>query len=156
MPTIDLIVVAVAQTLTIFLFLVLTLRLIGRRTMAQLTLGGYLIVALLGSAVESGLYAGSSALAAGLASVTTLLVADKALSVIIQRSPRTRELLVGAPIVLVHDGQVVRDHMRQSQLTRQDLAEAIRMHGYAGLDDVRYVVLESDGSITVIPNDDQE
>jgi len=142
--------VSVGQTLVIFVFLILALRVIGRQVMAQLTLIGYLVIALLGSAVESSLYAGSASLAAGLAAAATILVADKALSALTQRSSRLRALLIGSPIVLVHDGQVVPEHLRRSRLSYNDLMSAVRLRGYDRLDKLRYVVLEVDGSVSVI------
>ncbi len=145
--------VSIAQSFVLFVFLVLALRMLGRRTMAQLTLIGYLIIALLGSAVESALYAGSGAFAPGVASVVTIFAADTGLSWLIRKSERVRRFLVNSPMVLVHDGQVVRDELRHSRLTMADLMEAIRVHGLATLDDVKYAVLEVDGSIAVIEQD---
>lgn len=144
---------SVGQSLAIFAFLILTLRLIGRHVMAQLTLIGFLVVALLGSAVESSMYAGSGSLVAGLTAATTILVADKLLSVLSQRSERLRGFLVGSPLVLVHDGQTVPEHLRRSRLTYHDLMTAIRLRGYDKLDDLKYVVLEVDGSVSVIKED---
>ena len=145
--------VSIAQSFVLFIMLVLALRLLGRRTMAQLTLVGYLIIALLGSAVESALYAGSGAFLPGIASVATIFAADSGLSWLIRRSERVRSFLVNSPMVLVHDGQVVRDELRRSHLTMADLMEAIRVHGLATLDDVQYAVLEVDGSIAIIEQD---
>jgi uncharacterized membrane protein YcaP (DUF421 family) len=142
--------VSILQSFALFIFLILALRVFSRRTMAQITLLGYLIIALLGSAVESALYAGSSSTAAGIAAATTIMTANVGLSLVIQKSERARRFFVNSPMVLVHDGQLVRDQLRRSRLTREDVMEVVRTHGHASLDDVQYVVLEVDGSIAVI------
>ncbi|HET9016139.1 MAG TPA: YetF domain-containing protein [Thermomicrobiaceae bacterium] len=144
--------VAAGQTLAVYVFLILLLGRAGRPQMAQLTLTNYVIIALLGSAVESALYAGSNSLAAGLTSATTLLLADRGLRWLISRSRLTRRLLIGSPLVLVHNGQIIASHLRRSGLSREELMAAIRMHGYDGLDDVRFAVFEVDGSIGVVGN----
>jgi uncharacterized membrane protein YcaP (DUF421 family) len=141
----------VAQTLGIYLFLILGLRRLGRRQMAQLTLVEYLVIALLGSAVETGLYRGSGSLEAGLVSVTTLLLANRALALAVARVPHLHRLLVGAPVLLVHDGQVVAAHLRQQHLTMDDLCQALRRRGYDNVGAVRFAVLEADGRISVVP-----
>ena len=144
--------VSIAQSFALFVFLVLALRLFGRRSMAQLTVIGYLIIALLGAAVESALYAGSGAFAPGVAAAATILVADRLMSLLIQHAERARRFFVGSPIVLVHDGQIVREHLRQSRLTRQNLMTAVRIRGYDDLNEVKSAILEVDGTISVIAN----
>ncbi len=142
-----------AQTVVIYLGLIVGLRLIGRHQMAELTLVDYLIIALLGSAVETGLYGGSGSLAAGLVSVTVLLLTNRGLALVINRVPAVRRGLVGTPVVLVHDGQLIPAHLRAEGMTREDLLQGIRRRGYDQLEDVRFAVLEVDGRISVVPRE---
>jgi uncharacterized membrane protein YcaP (DUF421 family) len=143
------------HSLAIYLLLTVALRFMGRALMAQFTLLEYFVIALLGSAVETGLYAGSSSLPAGLASAAVLLAANRGLSAAINRSRRLRRFFVGAPLLLVQDGQFVRSHLRTAGLTENDVRAGIRERGYEGLDDVRYAVLEVNGAIGVIPRASQ-
>jgi uncharacterized membrane protein YcaP (DUF421 family) len=148
----ELLVVA-GQTVAIYLFLVLALRLLGQAQRGELSPDRYLLVALLGSAVETGLYHGSGALASGLLSAVILILTDHGLTVMLGRWPRLRCWLCGGPIVLLHDGQVVREHLRQVRLTEADLREAVRKRGYHRLQDIHLAVLETDGSVGVVPKD---
>jgi uncharacterized membrane protein YcaP (DUF421 family) len=141
----------VVQTLATYLFLVAALATVGRREMAQLSSIDYLIIALLGSAVESGLYAGGGSFWAGLASLVTLLLANRALVSLTARSPRLRRFLVGRPILLVHDGRIVGAELRRSRLTEEELQAAIRLRGYDGVEAVRFAVMEPNGEIGVVP-----
>src|SRR3954454_9158201 len=111
----------VGQTLVIYVFLVVILSRVGRSLMAALTHFDYLIVALLGSAVETGLYRGSDALWAGLASAATLILANWVMSYLMNRWPRLRRLLAGGPVVLVYDGQFHPDHLRRVRLSEHDV-----------------------------------
>ncbi|MGN6697954.1 MAG: DUF421 domain-containing protein [Thermomicrobiales bacterium] len=146
-----LILVVVWHTLVIYLVLIGGLSRMGRSLMAERTLPTYLTIALLGSAVETGLYAGSGSLAAGLASAATLLIANRVLTVLLTRSVALRHLLIGTPIVLVHDGQLVWPHLRQVGMTEQEIMAAIRERGYERLDDVHFAVMEVNGAVGVIP-----
>ncbi len=145
--------VAIVQSFFLYILLILALRLFGRNTMAQLSLIGFLIIALMGSAVESALYAGSSMLPPGVASVMTILLTDTGISRLMRKSQHARRFLINSPMVLVHDGQVVREELRRSRLTMDELMSAVRMHGLATLNDVQYAVLEVDGAIAVIERD---
>jgi uncharacterized membrane protein YcaP (DUF421 family) len=143
--------IVAGQTLAIYVFLVFTLSLLGRSLMAGLTPFQYLIVALLGSAVETGLYRGGDSLSAGLVSAAALVLADRATTSLVGRWPRLRRLLAGAPVVLVHDGQVIPSHLRQARLTEEDVRAAVRQRGYEDLGDVRLAVLEANGQVGVLP-----
>ncbi len=143
--------IVAGQTLAIYVFLVITMSRLGRSLMAGLTPYQYLIVALLGSSVETGLYHGSGSLWAGVVSATTLVVADHLTSYLLTHWPRLRRWLVGAPIVLVHNGRVIAPHLRQARLTEEDVRAAIRKHGYEHLDDVQLAMLECSGTIGVVP-----
>ncbi|HET8630907.1 MAG TPA: YetF domain-containing protein [Thermomicrobiales bacterium] len=151
--TLGLIPVVVWHTLAIYLFLILCLSRVGRPLMAERTLPAYLVIALLGSAVETGLYDGSGSLAAGLAAAATLLVANRVLTALLPRSRRLRRLLVGAPVVLVHDGQAIPAQLRRVGLTEPDLLAALRERGYARLDEIRFAVMEVNGAIGIVPRE---
>ncbi len=141
------------QTGAIYLFLVLALATIGRRQMLQISLLDYLIIALLGSSVETGLYLGGGSFWAGIMSVTMLLVVNLLLSRLQSRLPAVARLFRGSPVLLVHDGRVIASHLRRVHLTREDLVAAIRLRGYDALDAVRFAVMEPSGDITVVPRD---
>src|SRR5581483_7854106 len=132
----------VGQTLAIYVFLVVAISRIGRPQVGELTPVGYLIAALLGSAVETGLYHGSGSLAAGLVSAATLIAANHATMRLLHRWPRLRRWLLGAPVLLVHHGQIIRSHLRQARLTEQELRAGIRKRGYDDLAQVRLAFLE--------------
>ncbi len=143
--------IVVGQSLVIYVFLVVLLCRFGRTLMAGLTHFDYLVVALLGSAVETGLYHGSDALWAGLASATTLVLADRATCWLMCRAPRLRRLLAGGPIVLVHDGRVLADQLRRVRLTEHDLRAAVRRRGYDDLAAIHLAVIEPNGEVGVVP-----
>jgi uncharacterized membrane protein YcaP (DUF421 family) len=143
--------VVAATTAGIYLFLVVLLRVFGRRQLGQLTVVDILVVLLLGSAVETAMIHGDVSLAAGLVSAGTLLVLNRALTWALLRSGRFAHLVSGGPLLLVHDGTPVAQHLRRAGMTTEDLAEALRDRGYDSLDGVRDAILETDGSVSVIP-----
>ena len=111
------------------------------------------VVLLLGSAVETAMIHGDLSLAAGLVSAATLLVLNRLLTLAFLRVPRLSQLVNGGPILLVHDGTVIEDHLRQVGLTHPDLDAALRSRGFADPRRIREAVLETDGSITVVGAD---
>lgn len=142
-----------AHTLFIYLFLILGLRLLGRRQMGQLTVIDLSIVLLLGSAVEMPMLTADTSLSAGLVAGSTLLLANRVIAFLFGRSRRLAHLVAGDPLLLVSDGQFVEEHLRRAGLTHADVLEAIRERGYATIAKIQFAVLELDGAITVVPQD---
>jgi uncharacterized membrane protein YcaP (DUF421 family) len=144
--------IVIAHSVVIYVFLVVALSRLGRSQMAGLTPIGYIVIALLGSSVETGLYNGKGSLAAGLASGAAILLMDHIMSRVLRRWRRACRLLVGSPIVLAHEGRAIPSHLRQVRMTEEDLKTAIRKQGYDTLDNIHLAVLEVDGAVGVTPN----
>ena len=146
----DLIIVA-GQTFAIYTFLILILRFVDRRQLGQLNIIDLLIVILLGSAVETAMVHANTSLPVGLLCAGMLLLSDRFYAAFFQRSKRLRHGVGGGPVLLVHNGHMVEEHLRRIGLTTEDVMEALRERETARLEDVRYAILETDGEITVIP-----
>ena len=144
------------STFTLYVFLFVMLRLFGRRQMAQLTVIDLIIVVTLGSAVETSLIRANISLWAGIVAATTLFLTNAALTALFRRSTRLRRLLGGGPLLLVNDGHIVERHLLHAGLTHADLAEALREREYADVTEVGFAVLETDGTISVVPRDNSE
>jgi uncharacterized membrane protein YcaP (DUF421 family) len=142
--------IVAGSTAAIYLFLITILRSVGRRQLAQLSALDLIVFLLLGSAVETAMIHGDVSLAAGLVSAATLLIMNRLLTLAFLHAPRLSHLVNGGPILLVHDGAVIEEHLRRVGLTQPDLDAALRSRGFATAVGVREAVLETDGSITVV------
>ncbi|GAC1549472.1 MAG: DUF421 domain-containing protein [Herpetosiphon sp.] len=138
------------HTFLIYLFLIVGLRLMGRRHTGQLTIIDLIIIIVLGSAVETAMVAANTSLPAGIVSASTLLLTNRLLSWSLTRSKRLRRLVLGGPVLLVRHGVFVEEHLKRVGFTEADVMEAIRQHGEEAVTDVKYAVLEDDGSISVL------
>jgi uncharacterized membrane protein YcaP (DUF421 family) len=136
-------------TALIYLFLIVAIRLVARRQLGQLTVLDLVVVLVLGSSVETAMIHGNTSLLAGLVSAGTLLALNRLLTWLFLRSARLSHLVNGGPVLLVHDGQVIEEHLRRAGMTSQDLLAALRGRGFDGTTGVGSAVLETDGTVTV-------
>ena len=143
--------IVAGSTLTIYLFLSVSMRLMSRRQLGQLTVLDLLIIILLGSSVETAMVHGDTSLKAGLVSGTTLFLTNYLVSHIMRRSRRFSHICGMGPMLLVHDGKFVEEHLKRVGLTHEDVLHAIRQREQADIKKVRFAVLEPDGQINVIP-----
>lgn len=140
----------VVSTLTIYLFLVALISVLGRRSLSQLSSLDLIVLMLLGSAVETAMIKGNTALKVGLVSAATLFVANLAIAFLIDRSSLGRKFLCAPSVLLVHDGQIMEANMKRIGFTRDDLLEALRAKECDSVEDVRFAVLEPDGQINIV------
>ena len=148
----ELLIVA-AQSAAIYLFLLIGLSRLSWINLSRMTPSGYLMVALLGSSVETGLYHGSASLLAGMVSAAALAATDWVADRTMIRWPRLRRWLVGRPVVLVHDGRVASANLRHVRMTESRLRAMLRAKGHEDLESVRLAVLETNGDVGVIARD---
>ncbi len=146
----------VLNTVTVYLLLVVGISKLGGRLRSQIGFGELLIVALLGSSVETSLIAGNVYQVAGLVSLSTLLLTNRLLTTLIRRYPRLRNLILGQPIVLYNRGKLFPHRLQRMGMDEDDLLEGARLRGYETLEQVKLIILEIDGSISVIPKAKKE
>jgi uncharacterized membrane protein YcaP (DUF421 family) len=82
--------------------------------------------------------------------IGTLAILQVAVSWLSYRFPAVRPVLDGEPVIVLQDGKVIERNLRRERLTMDDLAEAARAHQIAHLADVRFAILETNGTISFI------
>ena len=143
--------VIAAKTATIYLFLIIGLRWLGKRELGQMSLYDFVMVVILGNAVQNAMLGTDTTLGGGLVAAFVLLVMNRGFNQLIRGSRRFEHLLVGDPVLIVHNGKVLQDRMERNGITPEQLTAALREHGYEKPEDVRLAVLEVDGTISVVP-----
>jgi uncharacterized membrane protein YcaP (DUF421 family) len=84
-------------------------------------------------------------------SALTLLILNRIFSFAMSRSCKLERMMVGDPLLIVNDGKLIEEHMRQEGVTREQVLAALREHGLDNLEQAHMCVLEVDGSISVVP-----
>lgn len=140
-----------AKTAIIYAFLVLGLRLLGKRELGQMTIYDFVLIVVLANAVQNAMVGDDTTLVGGIVAALTLLVMNRAFTWLLTRVPWLERGLVGEPLLLVNNGHVLWDRLRREGLTLEQVMAALREHGVDKLSDVRMAVLEVDGTISIVP-----
>ena len=143
-------VLVASSSVAIYVFLILMVRMFGRRQLGQLTPIDLLVIILLGSCVETALIRGDTGLRAGLVSAATLLLVNRGIGALFAKSRRFRHWAVSGPVLVVHNGKFVKHNMDKLGLTDRDVLEALRAREHGSVEDVRFGVVEADGTINVV------
>ena len=145
----------VLRTAIVYLFLVIVLRLSGKREVGQMTVLELVVILVISDAVQNSMVGDNSSLWGGLVAVLTLIGLDVALRQLARRSKGVRKAIEGEPRLLVRNGRLLPLAMKEEGVQTEDIQAAIRSHGLNRIEDVRAAVIETDGSISVIPRDDK-
>jgi uncharacterized membrane protein YcaP (DUF421 family) len=140
-----------AKTVVIVVVLLVGFRLTGKRGLAQFSVYDLAMIMALSNAVQNSMTGGLGNLPIGLAVSSTVLVVTWLLARLLARDTALERRVIGSPTVLVNHGQVLATRMHRQRVTDAELGEACREHGVSGPADCRLVVLEVDGSLSVVP-----
>lgn len=133
-----------------YVFLVVSLRVSGKRTLAKLNAFDLVVTVAFGSTLASILLSKDVALAEGITALVLLIALQYAVTAISVRSRSFAQLVRSEPTLLLRNGDPLPDAMRKARVTRAELDTVVRTNGQRRLDDISAVILESDGSFSVI------
>jgi uncharacterized membrane protein YcaP (DUF421 family) len=142
----------VLRTLAVYLFLLVVFRLAGKRQLAETDTFDMVVLLIISEATQGALIGEDASLTTGLVVITTLIGAGILLAFVKQKAPRMQRLIDGMPLILIQDGELLRDRMEKVRVDEEDIMEAAHgQEGIATLDEIRYAILERNGDITIIP-----
>jgi uncharacterized membrane protein YcaP (DUF421 family) len=130
--------------------LVLLLRLSGKRTLAKLNAFDLVVTVALGSTLATILLSRDVALAEGLLAFALLIALQFAIAWLSARSGRVGALVKAEPALLLYRGTFLREALRRERVTAGEVRAAVRGQGITSLGEVEAVVLETDGSLSVV------
>jgi uncharacterized membrane protein YcaP (DUF421 family) len=139
-----------AKTLIIVVVLLIGFRITGKRELSQFNVYDLAMIMALSNAVQNAMTGGLGNLPIGLVTSSTVVLAAWAISWVLSRRSRLETRVLGSPVLLVNDGHVIEDRLRREHVSPDELDEACRERGMDSPHDARLVVLEVDGSISVV------
>ena len=134
-----------------YVSLVVVLRVVGKRALAKLNAFDLVVTVAIGSILATILLSSDVSWAEGVLALALLAVLQLAVTWTSSRWPTTRKAVSSEPTLVLRDGHPIEEAMREQRLTAGELRQAVRSTGLGDLSAVGAVVLESDGTLSVIP-----
>lgn len=130
--------------------LVLLLRISGKRTLTKLNAFDLVVTVALGSTLATVLLSKSVSLAEGILALALLIALQYIITWSSVRSERVQQLVKAEPTLLLHRGRFLNEALRAQRVTHEELLAVLRTHGVAEPDGVAAIVLETDGSFSIL------
>ena len=139
----------ILRAVIVYIFLIVLLRITGKRQVGQLAPFDLVLLLVLSNAVQNAMNGGDNSVLGGLISATTLVILNYAVGRATFKSKKLEALIEGRPDVLIHNGKLFTDVMEREQLTHHELNAALRAAGCASVEEVHFALLENNGQISV-------
>jgi len=134
-----------------FAFMVLLLRVVGRRELSSLEPFDLVLLIVMGDLIQQGVTQSDYSFTGLLLSVGTFAALTVALSFAGFRFPRLRPVLEAGPLIIVQDGKLIEKNLRKERVTPEEVAGEARQQQIASIEDVAWGVLEGSGKMSFIP-----
>jgi uncharacterized membrane protein YcaP (DUF421 family) len=140
----------ILRPVIVYIFLVVALRLAGKRELAQLNPFDLVVLLTLSNTVQNAIIGDDNSVSGGLIGAATLLVLDYVLVRTLYSHPKWFQIVEGKPDVLFEDGKIKRNRLKKELITVEELRAAAHRQGFASLHQVDKVVLETGGTLTFV------
>lgn len=142
----------VVRGLAVYLFVYVVFRILGKRSLSEITTFDFVLLVIISEATTDALIGEDYSLMACFIMVCTLVGIDYLFSVIKNKSKWFEVVSEGAPLIIVDHGRPLTKRMKKSRVDEEDVLEAAReTHGLERMSQIKYAVLERDGKISIIP-----
>lgn len=138
-----------------YLALVILLRASGKRTLSKMSAFDLVVTVALGSTLATVLLSKDVALLEGVTAFALLILMQFIIAWLSVRSESVRRLVKSEPTLLFHQGHFLESVMKAERITKDEIHAAVRAQGIPVMDKVGAVVLETDGSFTILPSTDE-
>ncbi|MGY1780607.1 DUF421 domain-containing protein [Geodermatophilus sp. SYSU D01036] len=135
-----------------YVTVVLVLRVSGKRTLAKLNAFDLVVTVALGSTLATILLSSDVSWTEGALALALLALLQSLVAWVTVRRPAARRLMTARPTLLLRSGCVLPAALRDTRMTVDEVRQAVRAAGSGDLSSIAAVVLESDGSLSVIPD----
>lgn len=139
------------RTLLLYLLVLVVMRVMGKRQIGELQPFELVITIIIADLVTVPMQDKGLSLLNGVIPVFTLLIAQITISFLSLKSQRFRQFICGKSNFLIMEGKINYADLKKNLYSLEDLTEQLRGKGYFNVEDVEYAILETDGSLSVMP-----
>lgn len=142
----------VLRGLLVYFLIFIILRMAGKRTIGEMTAFDLVLLLIISEAVQNALLDGDHSITGSMLVILTLVFTDIMVSLFTNKYRFFDNLINGIPLIILENGKPLSDRMKKARLQEDDILEAARKtQGLESITQIKYAVLEKDGSISIIP-----
>jgi uncharacterized membrane protein YcaP (DUF421 family) len=134
-----------------YVFILFLMRVVGRRELSSMEPSDLILLVVMGDLIQNGVTQSDYSVTGVVLATSTFGLLAVLTSYTVFRSRRAKRIIEGEPVILVQNGEAIDRNLKGERLTLDDVMEEARAQQLDSLDQVKWAVLESNGSISIIP-----
>ena len=144
----------IIRSVIVYLFMVIALRLFGKKELSQLNTADIILILLISNSVQNAMVGNNTSLWGGITAAIALFCMNLIFKKTLKNSNFFKDLLQDKPQILIHDGKIEFKTLARLDISSEELQEAMREHGVEFYKDVKLAMFEMDGNISIISGND--
>jgi uncharacterized membrane protein YcaP (DUF421 family) len=143
----------ILRSAAIYLFMIIALRVFGKKELSQLNTADVILILLISNAVQNAMVGQNTSLVGGIVAASILFVINYILKKLMFRYKKFSDFMLEKPEILIHNGVLDFKSLSKLNISNDELKEAMREHGVEHFSEVKLAMLEIDGNISIISGD---
>lgn len=143
--------VSFVRTIIMYAIVILVMRIMGKRQIGQLQPYEFVIAIMISDLATLPMQDSAIPLWTGIVPILCLLLLQLCISFSVLKSKRARGFLCGKPCIMIKNGVIIEENLRNQMYTLDDLLEALRIKGFPDVKSVQLAILENNGELSVLP-----
>ena len=149
-------VVSFVRTIIMYSIVILVMRIMGKRQIGQLQPYEFVIAIMISDLATLPMQDSAIPLWTGIVPILSLLLLQLCISFSVLKSKKIRSFFCGKPCIMVKNGLIIEENLRNQMYTLDDLLEALRLKGFPDVKSVQLAILENNGELSVLPTSEAQ
>ena len=141
------------KSIAVYLFMILAIRLFGKKELAQLSVVDLVFILLISNSVQNAMVGSDSTLLGGLSAAFALFLSNYIFKYFLRKNAGFSRIVQGRKVMLIHEGVISEKGLDEAMMSKEELQQAVREHGVEHVRDVNLAILEVDGNISIMTED---
>ena len=139
------------RTIVLYLVVIFSLRIMGKRQIGELQPGELVITILISECAAAPIQDLNRPIISGIVAIFSLVILEILFSFLTLKLPFFRKIIDGTPVIVIDNGKINQKTMKKLRLSIEDLTNTLRQNGYFNLEDIAYCIVETDGNLSILP-----
>lgn len=143
------------RTVLLYFLTMLALKIMGKRQLGQLQPFEFVLILIISEMASLSLESSGTPISYSIVPILTLTILQISIALLNLKSERARKFICGVPSVVIKDGEILEDEMKDLRLNVNDLLEQMRAKGFFDLAEVEFAIMETNGQLSIMPRADK-
>lgn len=136
----------------VYFFILFTLRITGKRSLGEVTTFDFILILIISETTQEALMGDDFSVINSFIAIAALFSIDILLNKVKQKSKTCEKVFEDVPLIILENGKPFPERMKEEDVDEEDILSAAReMRGLERMDQIKYAILERDGTISIIP-----